>query len=211
MRVVKIFHKEYSGKKRKFGIFICKYCGNKFESLSTRDDTPLKKSCGCYTNELRKHCTHKKSNHKLYRVWVAMRDRCNNKTNKGYKNYGERGISVCREWKDDFMSFYRWSMENGYEKGKSIDRINNDKGYSPDNCRYTTPLIQNCNRRNFNKYGFFGVAKHREKYLAHISIKNKKRHIGSFDTIKEAALARDVFVLLNNLPNQLNFKEYKCF
>ncbi len=174
MEAIVIFYKDYSGKKRKFGKFVCKYCGNVFESLATRENLSIKKSCGCYTNELKKNYTHGKSNHKLYRVWTSMKSRCNNKSDKGYKNYGGRGITVYKEWENDFMAFYNWSMNNGYKDGKSIDRIDNDKGYSPENCRYTTPLVQSCNKRNFNKYGYFGVAQKGNKYLAHVSVKNKK-------------------------------------
>jgi len=210
MRALKIFYRVYGGKKRKFGLFKCEYCDKEFESLAKRDDTTILKSCGCMTNELKKNVTHGLTNHRLYRVWASMKNRCHNKKDKGYSNYGDRGITVCNDWRNSFISFYDWSISNGYEEGSSIDRIDNDSGYSPDNCRYTTTLIQNCNRRNFNKYGYFGVTKKGSKYLSYLSIDNKKHHIGSFDTIVEAGLARDVFILINGLQNQLNFKEYKC-
>lgn len=210
MRALSTFIKEYAGKRRKFGVFECDYCGKEFNALAKRDNTSIVKSCGCYTNELKKNTTHGLTNHKLYRVWASMKNRCHNKKDKGYANYGERGISVCSEWRNDFLIFYAWAIGNGYKEGKSIDRIDNDSGYSPVNCRFATPLMQNCNKRNFNKNGYFGVSKVGEKYLSHVSVDNKKKHIGSFETTKEAALARDLFVLINKLPNQLNFKEFKC-
>lgn len=105
------------------------------------------KSCGC----LRKNVItkHGKVGTSLYTTWRGIKDRCYNKSVKAYKNYGGRGITMCTEWKKDFMSFYNWAIENGYKKGLSIDRINNDKGYCPENCRWVTRKEQNRNyRRN---------------------------------------------------------------
>lgn len=86
----------------------------------------------------------------LYRKWCSMRERCNNPHNKKYDHYGGRGITVCKEW-DDFDAFYKWSIEHGWKEGLTIDRIDNDKGYSPDNCRYVSQKEQNRNySRNHN-------------------------------------------------------------
>lgn len=92
--------------------------------------------------------------HGLYKtringIWRNMRYRCNSISSKDYNNYGGRGITICKEW-DDFMEFYKWSMANGYNDNLSIDRINNDKGYSSDNCRWATSKEQAGNRRKVN-------------------------------------------------------------
>jgi Fic family protein len=79
-----------------------------------------------------------------------MKSRCNDPTNAYYNRYGGRGIKVCDEWYKDFMKFYNWSIANGYSDKLSIDRINNDKGYCPDNCRWTTAKIQ-ANNTSQNK------------------------------------------------------------
>lgn len=84
---------------------------------------------------------------RLYRIYNKMRRRCYCPENHEYHYYGGRGIGVCSEWSSSFIAFYEWAMANGYNDNLTIDRIDHDKGYSPDNCRWVSMKVQNNNRR----------------------------------------------------------------
>lgn len=95
---------------------------------------------------------------RLYRAWIGMRQRCYNKREPNYINYGARGITVCDEWRN-FTAFKKWAMENGYNDSLSIDRIDNNKGYEPSNCRWATCREQVRNRRDNIQITAFGETK----------------------------------------------------
>lgn len=106
------------------------------------------KSCGCVAKG--NHTIHKKSKTKLYWVWQSMKARCNNENNKRYKHYGGRGIKVCEEWSNDYSNFHNWAVQNGYKEGLTIDRIDVNKNYEPNNCRWVTKEVQ-ANNMTTNK------------------------------------------------------------
>lgn len=123
-------------------------------------------SCGCVRKETcqqwgKSHITHGKSNTKLYRKYRGVLNRCYNPNCNSYKRYGGRGIDVCEEWRNSFESFSEWAYANGYDPEKdghdwSIDRIDNNKGYSPNNCRFATAQEQMRNRNTVNRYEYCG-------------------------------------------------------
>ena len=150
LTVISRYYKE--GNKKT--LWLCKCdCGNEVIAEGYQIRKGYTKSCGCYVKEkfLKATTTHHKRHTRLYGVYTAMKSRCNNPNNQAYNLYGGRGIKVCSEWEADFQTFYDWSLENGYKKGLTLDRIDNDKGYSPDNCRWATMEKQQNNRGN-NKY-----------------------------------------------------------
>lgn len=110
------------------------------------------KSCGCLNRELaamrgRESTKHGGSRTRLYKIYSSMRERCYRPQHMHYANYGGRGIEVCPEWRGDFAAFREWAMSHGYADNLSIDRIDNDRGYSPDNCRWADAKTQCGNRR----------------------------------------------------------------
>ena len=149
------------------------------------------KSCGCY-NRKRVHETHSKGNYintRLYHTWENMKARCFNKNNPQYKNYGGRGITVCEEWKNDFLSFRMWALQNGWNDTHvkfeiSLDRIDVNGNYEPSNCRWATPKQQVNNRRRSRRWEYNG-----EKYtLQEISEKFNINHMALRSRLYEQGL-----------------------
>lgn len=137
-----------SGQKRAYWSCVCD-CGETKTIPSASLVTGCSNSCGCFRREFigRTHKKHGMSGSRLYNIYGGMVSRCHNTADKDYKNYGNRGITVCVEWLADRSTFFGWALANGYSGNLSIDRVNNNKGYSPDNCRWATTVEQSRNKR----------------------------------------------------------------
>ncbi len=130
-------------------------CGNQCVVRGSHLRGGKQKSCGCYRKEVSRiiNTTHGQSDTRLYHIWQGMIERCRNYRNKSFKDYGARGISVCGEWLS-FQAFMEWSLKNGYTDLMSIDRIDVNRDYSPENCRWVTMKQQQNNRRDNLKITF---------------------------------------------------------
>lgn len=137
----------------------CK-CGSERVVLNARLKNGQSTSCGCSRRK-----PHKEGNpvhsERLYHVWLGMRERCNSKNNKAWKNYGGRGIKVCEEW-NSYQAFKEWAFSNGYDENAkhrecTIDRIDNDGDYCPENCRWVPHRVQVNNSRKNRRITVNGI------------------------------------------------------
>lgn len=193
-----------SKKRNTYGIFKC-ICGQEFEAIITVVKNRGDYTCGCSRKYKGKHNL---SSHRLYHTWNGMMQRCYNPKNKDFERYNGRGITVCESWHsiENFIN----DMDESYIKGLTMDRINNNLGYSKDNCRWITQEIQSRNTRvlsSRNTSGYRGVTyeKSRKKWRSIIIVNKNKVSIGSFEDKIEAAKAYDKYVIDNNLEHTINF------
>ena len=142
--------------------WLCKCeCGSE---VIVRGDSLRKgatQSCGCIHREqlIDRNSTHGLCGQRLYNIWGCMVQRCYNSKTPCYDRYGGRGVTIYDEWRNNFQAFYDWAMTHGYKDGLTIDRIDNDEGYFPDNCRWITAKEQG-NNRSTNRYLEFNGEKH---------------------------------------------------
>lgn len=146
-----------NGKPRRRWLCECD-CGER--TLATTQDLRKgdKKSCGCLKRELSvsMNTKHGDKGKRLYRIWIAMKRRCANPGNTDYHRYGGRGVSVCDSWRTDYKAFRTWALENGYNDSLTIDRIDVDGNYEPNNCRWVTMKMQSNNRSSNVTYTYNG-------------------------------------------------------
>lgn len=162
--------------------WICKCdCGN---LKSVRGDSLSKgfiKSCGCLKKQqdeinLKREKIHGLYGTRIYHIWRGMKDRCYNPNAEKYKSYGARGIHVYEEWRNDVLSFYNWAINNGYSDDLTIDRIDVNGNYEPNNCRWATNIEQSRNKQNTLYYTIDGITKPFREWCDIYDINYKKAH-----------------------------------
>lgn len=141
------------------------------------------KSCGC---SMVKHG--KSHKERLYETWKNMRRRCYDKSNKRYANYGGKGVSICDDW-NEYSNFRKWALENGYSENLTIDRIDVNGNYCPENCRWTDNIVQanNTTRNRYIEYNgkIQSMADWaREFGIKYYTMNNRIQHGWSMDKIK---------------------------
>lgn len=166
LTVLELHHKEQiyypNGTKNGFRYYyLCQCeCGNK--AVIRKDGLNSTVSCGCFRKEQAYKATFKKNNirkSRIYKIYYKIKQRCYNKKFTFYKNYGGRGILLCNEWLNSFENFYNWSINNGYSDKLTIDRIDVNKNYCPENCRWVNMKTQQNNRRNNHYLKYNGKTK----------------------------------------------------
>lgn len=177
--------------------WLCKCdCGNETWVKPSNLKSNAVKSCGCLSDHV--NSVHGMSHTRLHGIWSKMISRCHNSNDDKYKWYGIRGISVCKEWHgtQGFINFMNWSYANGYNKDLSIDRIDNNGNYSPDNCRWTDKITQANNTRT-NVYVTYNSETH--------TIAEWSKITG----IKYATLSQRITLLNWDVAEALGYKEHK--
>lgn len=142
-----VIHQAYKKNGKTYWECLCT-CGNKFIAEGSNIRQGHTKSCGCLRSRYAKRKSHGQINTKLYSKWNSMKTRCNNPNHDSFINYGNKGIEVCEEWNNSFEKFYDWSIDSGYSEGLSLDRVDNSKGYYPENCRWVEFKEQGRNKTN---------------------------------------------------------------
>lgn len=193
-------------------------CGNivkiKSSFLKVDGNRRPNKSCGCKKT---KQNGNTMKYRRLYNIWKAMIARCNDPRHSSYERYGALGTKVCKEWENSFDLFLNWALDNGYKEDLTIDRIDNNKGYEPSNCRWATYLEQETHRKIFknNKTGYTGVDYMSKlgKYRSTIMRKGKRYVLGYYSELEKARkdreLAEEYYKSNKTLEGVENILSYK--
>lgn len=208
--------KDSDGHTRRYCHCKCE-CGNEKDAKINPIITGRIKSCGCLIREnssnlCKSRAKHNLRSHPLYQTWIDMLRRCTDSKRKGYENYGGRGISICEQWMKDPTDFINVCLKKGWKKGLTIDRIDTDGNYEPDNIRFVSRHIQSTNRRVLknNTSGYTGIYwnNRQQKWFADININRKSKTIGRFTSKKDALDARNKYIIDNNLT-EYKIQEWK--
>lgn len=161
-------------------------CGNETDISISDVCRGKRRSCGCDPSQNIKN--------RIRNIYCAMKQRCYYKNGARYKDYGGRGIVICDEWLHSFKNFEKWALENGYRDDLTIERIDNNGNYCPENCKFASYQIQSSNQRirKDNSSGYRGVnySEIHNKWVARVQVNKKRITIGYFKTAEDAHDAR---------------------
>jgi len=146
---------------------------------------------------------HKMCYTRIYNIWRGMKQRCNYKKGHYYKYYGGRGIKFCDEW-EEFLPFYEWAMANGYSDDLTLDRIDVDGNYCPENCRFVSRSTQMANQRSKSNTEYIGVCDKGSYFVSKITHNYKIVFTGYSKSKNECAKKRNDFIIKNGLEHKLN-------
>lgn len=151
-------------------------CGNTTLVRGSNLKNGMVKSCGCRRKENKPALRHNMSKTRLYREWAGMKSRCYTSSAKTYQNYGGRGIKVCSEWEDSFETFRDWALTHGYTDELTIERIDYEKDYCPENCKWIPSNKQQGNRRICYSFEHNGKVKNLADWCVELSLPYKLIH-----------------------------------
>lgn len=213
LKVLKETDRDKHGRKQ--FLCLCLLCNNTKPIKATNLRTGKATSCNCdWSEKIGKSKTKygkSQQRSKEYNAWMGMRVRCRDKNYHAYHRYGGRGITICKEW-ESFEAFHK-DMGDAPFKNAQLDRIDNDKGYSPENCRWVTPKENSNNRgKQKSKSGYTGVfyKERLSKYEVNFSVNRKHKYVGVFKTLEEAVNARKHAIIKYNEENgtKLKYEEF---
>ena len=175
--------------------WLCKCdCGNEVIVYGRNLKSGNTMSCGCYHKKHNNEFGYKHgwSKTRLYNIWCDMKSRCSNPNEKAYKWYGGKGISVCKEWESDFTNFKNWALNNGYDDTLTIDRVDSNDNYYPENCRWI-PYQDNVRRAKRMYSGIAINTKTNEEYRFSAIAEFARQHNLNIHSAEQAAKKRGIF------------------
>ncbi len=173
--------------RRRIVIAVCKLCQREYETCKAYLIKANSCSCSWKTNNVPR---------RLQRIYCTMKGRCHTPTAHAYDKYGARGIFVCDDWRNDSHKFYDWALTNGYDSKLTLDRIDNNKGYYPDNCRWATPAEQQRNRMD-SRFDINDI-----KFIRTFHTRFTRKELAKMFNCNEGAISRII--------NNRRFKDIQC-
>lgn len=172
LAVIELADDSLKNSKNRSKLWLCKCeCGKTTYAYANNLNAGRVHSCGCLQIEsTRARATHNSSETPLYKCWVHMKQRCLNQRCESFPDYGGRGITVCEDWKENFCSFQKWAVENGYHKDLTIERIDNNGNYCPENCKWSTRKEQQNNRRGVTQITYNGKTQSRAQWCEELGV-----------------------------------------